>query len=270
MANWILLLPPSEGKAPAPAEGKPLSELLTQKRSHSFPELTEYRLALVAALQEVLGRPGKFEELFEVKGPSLQQAIRDNRRILESPTLPARELYNGVLYEALNYPTLSKTQKAAFNANTLIFSGLYGVVRPGDRLAPYKLKAGADLGGMIGKLVHFWRPKLSTILRSECRGRVVWNFLPDPHIRMAEIPGDVVAQHHIKFVKRVVRSGVAEWKTISHHSKALKGALVRHLLATEATSPSDLRDFTHPDGYRYASHLSVENPRCSQIVFAAE
>ena len=78
------------------------------------------------------------------------------------------------------------------------------------------------------------------------------------------------ARHQVKFVRRIVRSGVAEWKTISHQSKSLKGALVRHLLQKDANSPAALRDFTHPEGYHYEPSLSVESKREAQLVFAAD
>jgi cytoplasmic iron level regulating protein YaaA (DUF328/UPF0246 family) len=82
--------------------------------------------------------------------------------------------------------------------------------------------------------------------------------------------GEIAACHRVKFVKRIVRSGVAEYKTISHHSKSLKGALIRHLLAKNATKPSDLTDFTHDDGYRYYRELSVTSREGNLLVFAAE
>lgn len=270
MSNWLLLLPPSEGKATPKPTNKVYKDCLANKRYNSFPILNEHRLELIKALQDLINRQGGWEEIFEVKGVALEAAIRDNRNILEAPTLPARELYNGVLYTALNYPTLTKEQKELYNAQTLIFSGLYGLLRPTDRIARYKLKASADMGGLVGKLSHFWRSRIAEVLRTETRGKVIWNLLPEQHQRIAELPGDISAVHEIKFVKRVVRSGVAEWKTISHHSKNLKGAFVRYLLEKDPTKPKDLRDFTHPDGYQYEPSLSVESRSASQLVFAAE
>jgi len=111
---------------------------------------------------------------------------------------------------------------------------------------------------------------VSEILRRELKGKVVWDFLPDAHKRAWDGSGEIVARHQVKFVKRVVRSGVAAWKTISHHSNALKGALVRYLVENDAEDPAVLRKFTHPDGYKYAPSLSVESKRSALLVFAAE
>jgi cytoplasmic iron level regulating protein YaaA (DUF328/UPF0246 family) len=123
---------------------------------------------------------------------------------------------------------------------------------------------------MVGKVGNYWRRPVSEILRRELKGKVVWDFLPDQYRRVWDSTGEIVAVHQVKFVKRVIRSGVAEWKTISHHSKSLKGALIRHLLMKDAATPKALKDFTHPDGYRYAPSLSVESRRRAMLVFAAE
>jgi uncharacterized protein len=175
-----------------------------------------------------------------------------------------------VMYRAIDFKTLKAPEKKLFDNQTLIISGLFGLVAPTDRLPPYKLKIGANLGGVVGKISNYWRGPVSEILRHELKGKVVWNLLPDQHARIWDNTGEVKANHQVKFVKRVVRSGIAEWKTISHHSKSLKGALIRHLLEKNAASPKALHDFTHPDGYAYAPSLSVENKRSSLLVFAAE
>ena len=43
---------------------------------------------------------------------------------------------------------------------------------------------------------------------------------------------------------------------MNHWNKLLKGALVRHVLATGADEPHALAAFTHPEGYRYDPSLT--------------
>jgi uncharacterized protein len=45
---------------------------------------------------------------------------------------------------------------------------------------------------------------------------------------------------------------------VSHWNKLLKGALVRHIVATQLTGPEGLTAFRHPQGYRYRPDLTVE------------
>jgi uncharacterized protein len=270
MSDWILLLPPSEGKAAAPLSGPCFEEIRKRTASNSFRDLDPFRLQLMDALEEVLERGLGLEKLFDVTGESLQEAIVINREVRRAATLPARDLYNGVMYQAIGYSSLKADEKKLFNSHSLIFSGFFGLLRPTDRIPPYKLKMGANLGGMVGKVVAFWKRPVSEILRREVRGKVVWDFLPDQHRRTWDGTGEIVARHQVKFVKRIVRDGIAEYKTISHHSKALKGALVRHLLRKNASKPGELEDFVHEDGYRFNPELSVRNKRASVLVFSAD
>ncbi len=270
MSNWILLLPPSETKATPPPGEPPWPQARAQKRFNAFGELDSMRMSVIRGLQGALERRHGLETIFEVRGEALEEAVAINRNLLTAPTLPAFKLYRGVMYEAIDWLSLPRGARALLNQQTLIFSGLYGLLRPTDRIAPYKLKMSANLGGLVGKVVNFWRVAVSEILRRELKGKVVWDFLPDSHKRAWDGSGEIEAHHQVKFVKRVVRSGVAEWKTISHHSKALKGALVRYLVEHDASDPAVLRKFRHPDGYRYAPQLSVENRRSSLLVFATE
>lgn len=270
MSDWILLLPPSEGKAAAPSGGSSFEEARKRRTSNYFCELDPLRLQLFDALEEVLERGAGLEKLFDVTGDSLQEAILINREIRRASTLPARDLYNGVMYQAIDYTTLKAAQKKAFNKQTVIFSGAFGLLRPSDRIPPYKMKMGANLGGVVGKVVSYWKRPVSEILRKELRGKVVWDFLPDQHRRAWDGTGEIVARHQVKFVKRIIRDGIAEYKTISHHSKSLKGALIRHLLSVKASTPGELQDFVHPDGYSFNPELSVLNKRASVLVFSSE
>lgn len=270
MSNWVLLLPPSETKAAAPSEGPRWDEVRSKPKLNAFPELDDLRLRVLKGLHLALDRRQGLEEMFEVRGDALDEAVQINRDVLAARTLPASQLYRGVMYEALQWDTLPARARERLNSQALIVSGLFGLLRPTDRVPPYKLKITVNLGGQVGKVVNFWRVAVSEILRRELRGRVVWDFLPDAHKRVWDGSGEVAARHQVKFVKRVVRSGVAEYKTISHHSKSLKGALVRYLVEHDASHPADLRKFTHPDGYRYDANLSVESKHNSLLVFAAD
>ncbi|MBI1292314.1 peroxide stress protein YaaA [bacterium] len=270
MSDWVLLIPPSEGKAAPPASGPTLEKARSRSKSNAFPTLDPLRDMVLEGLSAVIQRSNRLDLFFELTNDTLADAIRLNSGILTSPTAPARDVYSGVMYDAVAFKTLKAPEKKLFDQKTLIISGLYGLLRPTDLIAPYKLKISSDLGGVVGKLTQFWRRPVSELLRREVRGKVVWDFLPEAHRRVWDSTGETAARHQVRFVKRVVRSGVAEYKTISHHSKSLKGALIRHLLARNAADPEQLHDFQHPDGYRFNRELSVFGRIESTLVFSAE
>jgi uncharacterized protein len=53
---------------------------------------------------------------------------------------PAIQVYTGVLYAALGWARLNKTQQKRGQASIAIISAKYGVLRPMDPIAPYKEK----------------------------------------------------------------------------------------------------------------------------------
>lgn len=270
MSDWILLIPPSESKTIPPKSGMVYSEARKDPKKNAFQNLDPLRDRVIAALQVAMSRGAGLEDLLEVRGEALDEAIRQNRNIFTSPAIAAHRLYSGVMFDAIGYPKLSVAHKKVFDTKTLIVTGLFGVVRPTDHLPPYKVKMAGNLGGAVGRLCAFWRRPVSEIIRKAVRGKVVWDFLPEQHRRVWDCSGEYVARHQVKFVNRVVRNGVAEYKTISHHSKALKGVLIRYLLERNPTKPEHLESFTHPAGYRYSSELSVHDELQSELVFAAE
>ena len=124
----LVLLPPSEGKT-APRRGAPvdLSAL-------AHPELTAAREAVLRALP-------------------------DGEALLRAPAARASKVYSGVLYAHLGLAGLPPRARH----RVLIFSGLWGVLAPDDRIPAYKLPIDARLPG-IGGLAAHWRAPLREVL----------------------------------------------------------------------------------------------------------
>lgn len=161
----LILLPPSESKATR-ARGAVL-----RPDGLSCPALAAHRAVVAAALSEVSARPGAAETLGV--SPSLGEEISRNTRLRTAPTLPARELYTGVLYDALDLASLDAASARRATRRLRVVSALYGVVRLTDRLAPYRLSMSVNLPG-VGPLASAWRPHLEEVLPEEAgRGLVV-------------------------------------------------------------------------------------------------
>ena len=56
--------------------------------------------------------------------------------------MPAIQRYTGVMYKALAYHNFEEKQKKIFDSAVLIVSGMYGLMRPRDQIANYKLPIG--------------------------------------------------------------------------------------------------------------------------------
>jgi hypothetical protein len=60
----------------------------------------------------------------------------------------------------------------------------------------------------------------------------------------------------VRFAETVVRGGRRELVTVAHWNKLLKGALVRHVLATQLREVDGLAEFDHPLGYVFDPELT--------------
>jgi cytoplasmic iron level regulating protein YaaA (DUF328/UPF0246 family) len=260
----LILLPPSEGKASG-GEGHPLNF-----DALSFGALNSTRARIAKSLGQLSQRPRSSKKLLGVKGAALEKAMADNVGLGEAPTLPAIERYTGVMYDAIGYPSLGSDARGVFDRGVIIMSGLFGVVRPSDLIPAYKLKMGARL--LRGKTcAAIWKPLISKSLAGEAENRVIWDLLPNEH-SAAWDPSKVLcdARFTVKFVER---GPERQLKTVTHLSKLLKGALVRHIVSnsTEAgTADSALRlaaGFTHPEGYELDPDLTTEVDQATELVF---
>lgn len=246
----LVLIPPSEGKAPG-GRGVPWPDV-----THSFPALDPRRVEVADALGAAMGGSAASRQKLLGVGPeAADAATASDLAVMTAPTRRAIDRYTGVLYDALDLDTLSATDRRRLGRQVVIFSGLWGLVRPNDRIPDYKLKMGARLGE-LGRLATWWRPHLSAALNEVADSRVVWNLLPDEHgAAWRERSPRLVVR--ARFLDEVERDGDRRLVTVSHWNKLLKGALVRHVIAHQTTAPGDLADFTHPAGYVFRPDLST-------------
>ena len=247
----LILLPPSEGKAIG-GDGPSWSP-----GSDEFPELDAQRQALIGALAVAMKRnEATRAKLLGVKGAALAAATATNIDIATAPTLPAIERYTGVLYDALDHGSMGRTATRRAAAQVITFSGLWGLVTPTTPIPDYKLKMGATLG-RIGKLSTRWKPVLTEAIAPFVEGRTVWDLLPNEHAAAWSPRNTGLARRiSVRFLDDLGSGRNRRVITVSHWNKLLKGALVRHLLATQLADPDGLTEFHHPQGYRYRPDLT--------------
>lgn len=204
------------------------------------------QVALDALARAMRGGAASRAKLLGVKGVALEAATEANRVAATAPTMPAIQRYTGVLYEALDAPSLRAAPRRRLEECVLILSGLWGAVAPADPIPDYKLKMGATLP-RLGTLSTWWRHDLSAQIAQRASGRIVWNLLPNEHAAAWRAP-DGLVQYAAAFLERRPDGTLA---AVSHRNKTLKGALVRFLLAHPDAGPDDLTGWEHPAGYRF-------------------
>ena len=202
----LVLLPPSEGKA-TPSRGRP-----ARLDRHAFGEFEVRRRHLLAAVDPAL---------------------------LDAPADRAARIYTGVLFGRLRLEELP----SAARRRVLIFSGLWGVVRPDDRIPAYKLPIGTTVPG-IGGLAAYWRPALTEVL-------------PDRGLIVDLRSGPYAAAWRPRKAKVVTVRGFTERPggertVISHMVKRVRGDVARAALLADAPvrTPADVARAAEEAGMR--------------------
>ena len=213
----LILLPPSEGKTPAPAENSPVSFA-----DLSFPERTIERETVANELATVSAGPDALSEL-EV-GASLGAEVERNTRLLTEPAQAAIRTYTGVLYEALDYGSFSPAERDAAHWSLLISSALWGVLRPEDAIPAYRLSMGTKLGA-LGSLAAFWRGALGTALEATAKSQLILDCRSAAYAKSWVAPP---AQTLTVRVERVAPDGSR--KVVSHMAKHYRGLFTRYLI----------------------------------------
>ncbi|KUP96758.1 peroxide stress protein YaaA [Thermobifida cellulosilytica] len=243
----LILLPPSEGKASS-GDGPALDPA-----SLSLPELTPARESVLAALEEVCARPVDEARTVLGLGPRQADAVQRNRELRTAATLRAADLYTGVLYDVLRLPELLAGPSAGRVEETvLVFSGLWGVLRPTDPVPPYRLSMGVSLPP-LGPLGAFWRSQLTEALTKLAEGHLVVDCRSAAYAA-AFRPGPDVAERTVtvRVLRQTVVDGVVRRSVVSHLAKAARGAVAHSLLASGAApqSPGELVEVLADLGHR--------------------
>ncbi len=247
MPNFAILLPPAEGKVEG---GNPFAPDMFDYRASNtfnyFNDLNAERRYLIDRLQATLDDDSvDLATLFGVKGDALEEAVRVNRAVYKAPLMSALDRYGpGVLYKAMDFGGLPTGAQRRLLEQGIVFSGLFGLLRPDDLIPNYRLRMDAVLPE-IGKVSQYWRPHLSRALNRALEERLVWNMLPGVH----EESWDNGVTYHSMVRVRFLRFSDGEMKPVTHGVKPLRGRLVNFIVRETLEEVEPLMEWRHPDGY---------------------
>lgn len=172
---------------------------------------------------------------------------------------PAVLAFNGDVYEGLKASTLSDEDLQWAQKHLLILSGLYGLLRPLDRMQPYRLEMGTALANARGSSLYaYWGDALAQHLNQRMHSD------PSPVIV------NLASQEYFKAVQptpskrwlkaRVVECVFEDWKSgqykvISFFAKRARGLMARYAITHRVQTPQGLQAFDS-DGYAFDAAAS--------------
>ncbi|MCX5382763.1 peroxide stress protein YaaA [Streptomyces sp. NBC_00083] len=241
----LVLLPPSEGKA-ASDRGAPL-----KAESLSLPGLAQARAAVLDELVELC--VADEDKARDVLGLSegLRGEVAKNVELRTAGTRPAGEIYTGVLYDALGLATLDAPAKRRAAKSLLVFSGLWGAVRTGDRIPSYRCSMGVKLPG-LGALGAYWRTVMDPVMTEAAGTGLVLDLRSSAYAAAWKPRGAVAGRTAtVRVLHSQIVDGVEKRSVVSHFNKATKGRLVRDLLTAGAApaEPAELVETLRGLGY---------------------
>ena len=216
--SFTILLPPSRGMEPGgdgpgwnPGSGR-FGDVLGAYRREVAEELA------------IIG--GGDASMLGLNGDRYEAAATANREVVGSPTLPASHRYTGVVFGAMDPPTLPDLD------GLVVVSALLGFASLTDPVPEYRL-AGGDSVGRLGRLRGHWPSRLAD----------AYDSLVPPIIDLTSLEYLALLPPDTERVR--VDLVAANGKRAGHWGKVAKGRLVRRLV-TSGGDPFDvIASFLH-------------------------
>jgi len=158
--------------------------------------------------------------------------------------------FDGDVYGGLNAKTLSEAQLNWAQEHVCILSGLYGVLRPLDRMQPYRLEMGTPLATPQGKnLYQFWGSQISDYLNERAAADtspVVVNLASEEYFKAVD--RKALKARVVSCVFEEFKGG--KYKIISFNAKRARGLMLRYAIEKKIAMVKKLESFD-AEGYRF-------------------
>lgn len=171
---------------------------------------------------------------------------------------PAIFAFKGDVYTGLAVEKLSLDDIAFAEQHLCMLSGLYGVLRPLDRIQPHRLEMGTKLANPKGKdLYAFWGNAITEQLQQNINNQgddVLINLASDEYFKA--VKPEKLQARIIKPIFLDYKNGT--YKVISLYAKKARGLMCRYLIQQRLTDPEALKEFDL-EGYAFSQTESRAN-----------
>lgn len=247
--------------------------LLSPAKRLDYESPVPPEVAALATTPQLMGEAAALIEVMKAKTPLQVAKLMDlsdelaalnvaryaawSKRNTTKNSRPALLAFAGDVYEGLQAGTLAVDDLAWAQEHVVILSGLYGVLRPLDRLQPYRLEMGTALATERGRsLYDFWGDTLAQSLNRRQRGEpapVVVNLASQEYSRAALRPA--LKARVVECVFEEGQGGGA-YRIVSFFAKRARGMMARHAIVNRLQTPQALTSFDE-DGYRFDARVST-------------
>jgi uncharacterized protein len=233
----LLLLPPSETKRDG---GDPVALSID---ALSFPSLGDARAVVLRATIDLAADADAMMRALKL-GPRQAGEVDRNRKLAVAATMPALDRYTGVLYDALDAPSLDPAARAYAAEHVAVHSALFGLVGAADPIPAYRLSHDSRLPGL--RLKAHWREPIRSALTA--RSGLVVDLRSEGYVESGPAP----SRADSVFLRVVALDEGGRRRALNHFNKRAKGLFTRALLRTrpELETREDLMAWAAAEGFR--------------------
>lgn len=152
--------------------------------------------------------------------------------------------YTGLVYKQLRLDSYQKKAWRYVSEHLRILSAMYGVLRPQDRVRPYRLDFLVKWPEQ--NLYRFWEAPL----RDYWGGETLVDLSSNEFGKM--LPKERIQIQFLQLNKK------GEWKSQSTKTKMARGRMLNWMIQEQIKTPEDIQAFAL-DGYRFDPERSTEN-----------
>jgi len=164
--------------------------------------------------------------------------------------------FNGDVYDGIDANTISTSNHEKLQSTLRILSGLYGILKPFDKIKPYRLEMGTKISIDGSKnLYDFWKKNVTdSILKEIKEEEIIINLASNEYFSV--IDSSLIDNKIITPQFKDFKNG--KLKIISFYAKKARGLMTRFLIDNDIQSSSDIENF-NSSGYTFSQAETAES-----------
>ena len=209
-------------------------------------------------------KSAELEKLMSISKDLAELNVERNLNWKEKPTkkesIASILAFKGEVYRGLAAESLSENAKDYLNKNLFILSGLYGILKPSDKIMLYRLEMGSrlDVNGSKNLYVH-WKEPLTEFMNSKIKkNEILLNLASVEYSKVLDDKKLKSPKIDVDFLD--FKDGAL--KKVMVYFKQARGTMARYCAENNVNTLDEIKLFNE-DRYEFDTKLSTD----SKLVF---
>jgi uncharacterized protein len=242
-----------------------ISPAKTLDFSNKYEGLNLYDPAFISESEAIIHKLRKLSSKKVAKLMNLSKDLADlnvqryhewSPNFTDENSRPALLAFGGDVYRGMDNKNFTKEDLDFANDHLRILSGLYGVLKPLDRLQAYRLEMGTSIAiGRKKNLYQFWADKITETLNTalvNAQSDTLVNLASSEYFKAVDfsrIKGKVITP-----VFKDLKNG--EYKVVMTWAKLARGMMTSYIVRNRLTDSEQIKGF---EEYSFSEPLSTDS-----------